>query len=100
MTQPPDLVAKYCDLVVVDGAMPDDERLVALIGAMSPDECVRAEVELAVAMFADFAVSGARLDDPRMVQLMEGMSAETVEKFRERIGLELLRREPIPPRPN
>jgi hypothetical protein len=53
-----------------------------------------------VAEYLGLALSGARPDDPRLVLLLDAMTPAEVQRAKEAIGAELLRREQIPERPN
>ena len=53
-----------------------------------------------VAEYLELALSGARADDERFRLLMDAMTPAEVQRAREAIGAELLRREPVPPKAN
>jgi len=53
-----------------------------------------------VAVYLEIALNGAKPDDPRLAALMDAMSNEELQRAKERIGLELLRRQLPPARPH
>ena len=53
-----------------------------------------------VEAYLQIALNGARPDDPRLAMLMNAMTNEEIERAKEAIAAEFLRREPVPPRAN
>lgn len=54
-----------------------------------------------VAVYLEIALAdGAKADDERLAALRDLMTDEEIERAKEAIGAELLRREPAPPRAN
>jgi hypothetical protein len=53
-----------------------------------------------VETYLALALAGAKSDDPQLAELMDGMTNDEIERTKQAIGLELLLRQPIPPRPN
>jgi hypothetical protein len=54
-----------------------------------------------VAAYLEIALAdGARPDDPRLAVLCDAMTNDQLERAKQAIGAELLRREPVPPRAN
>lgn len=106
--------------IVIGGARFEDERLARMRALMTLDEIERAKALIAaewlrvvapdsrgddadvvtlVELYLRVATSGARPDDPRLAALMNGMTNDELERTKQAIGLELLLRQPIPPRP-
>ena len=118
----PDLVARYCHLVIVDGAMPDDERLGALRAAMTPEEVEWAMERLIAAyiktlpalpadaptlpdatdfigLYLEIIRRGAGPDDPRVTAMLSLMSRDELHRGQRAIG-ELWLAQPITGPPN
>jgi hypothetical protein len=51
-------------------------------------------------LYIRLAFSGAKPDDPRLAVLADVMTNEELGQAKERIGLELLRGQPVPPKAN